>query len=57
MAAAYGPFVISDFTHYVDKDDLEELLRWNFPVTTAQPHPWKYSVCLDGFAFVVAEFG
>lgn len=45
-AATYGPFVISDITHYADKDDLEELLHLTFRPTAAQPYPWRIAVSM-----------
>ena len=42
--STYGRLVISDITHYADKDDLEELLRRRFPATPTQPKPWRYNV-------------
>lgn len=45
---AYGPFVVSDITHYADKEDLEALLRSRFPSTAQQPFPWRYTTDYQG---------
>jgi hypothetical protein len=40
----YGPFVMSDITHYANEYDLKALLQQKFPPTVAQPKPWTYTV-------------
>lgn len=42
--AVYGPYVVSDITHYANEDDLLEFLQRRFPRTAEQPKPFKYSV-------------
>lgn len=37
--ALYGPFVISDITHYADLEDLKELLRWKFHMAIGESQP------------------
>ena len=43
--ALYGPFVISDITHYADLEDLKELLRWRFHMAIGESQPpWTLQV-------------
>ena len=41
----YGPFVVSDITHYADLEDLKELLRRRFPMAIGESQPpWTLQV-------------